>query len=865
MGRHRELEQISTLLLGPARLITLTGAGGIGKTRLAAEAVARFGKAATGELRVYWVRLARLATGADRTAVEEEIAHVVIEADFSGRSAQVALLDTLTRTDPAGHVPRTVLVLDNCEHVLAGVADLISGLLDAAPELTVVATSREPVGWPDEHLITVPPLSRDHAVALFRHRAELTGHTITSAEHTATAAEICDHIDNHPLYIQLAAARLRRQPLAMILQGLTGHADDTRLRWSHGPYGGTEPRHRAVTDVITWSYDLCSDKERLLFDRLSVFAAGYATNPDDTDNKVILDVGADLGAIETICSDTTITDNGENSDHDDSATDYDNGGDAGVVLARHEVEGVLDRLVDQSLVSVHMTSTTVRYSLVESLRVFAQHRLRLRVTDEVDESARMADRHRHYYHDKVAHAAAHWFRPEEQGLLDWVRIAWANIATAIETSISTPGQASIGLEICLGLAALGTVGAGGAVGELRRWIQRSLDATRAAASQPTDLQIEAMAAIGMLALLQGCPGDAERMLEDCVAACVPDPDSRRNWRDTPEIDLGLPASVEYAWGIELLFARRDARAVTVYTRARDKFDAIGNYVAASRSEAGAGAAAGLVGTAHQAYEITRRYCDRANVSGVLWEKCMAELVMATTLTMHGGDPTEALALERNSLTYQLAVGDQWVGWMVVEFRMWSLARLITDAIAAGNPDHRRLIALATEIARSAGGAKTLRTRLGINLEQMGPFADESDNAIDVACRVLGTAAFAAAEAQGSRLRPEHNELQRLALGTLTVDTPSGKPITSRWDELTPAERQVAILATAGWTNLAIAVRRGKSARTIDAQMAAILQKLGITSRQDIIHHIPKDIIEQVRTETVRRPQRNTRKPQPHPQ
>ncbi|WP_327115533.1 helix-turn-helix transcriptional regulator [Nocardia sp. NBC_01730] len=146
---------------------------------------------------------------------------------------------------------------------------------------------------------------------------------------------------------------------------------------------------------------------------------------------------------------------------------------------------------------------------------------------------------------------------------------------------------------------------------------------------------------------------------------------------------------------------------------------------------------------------------------------------------------------------------------------------------------------------------------------MGPFADESDNAIDVARRVLGSDAFAAVEAQGSRLRPEHNEVQRLALGTLTIDTPQDKPITSRWDELTPAERQVAILATAGWTNPAIAVRRGKSARTIDSQMAAILQKLGITSREDIIDHIPKDIIEQVRTETIRRPQRNTRKPQPH--
>ncbi|WP_327119146.1 AAA family ATPase [Nocardia sp. NBC_01730] len=861
VGRDRELERISTLLVGSARLITLTGAGGIGKTRLAAEAVGRFAKAGAGagagEMRVYWVRLARLAAGSDTVALEEEIAHAVIEADFSGRSAADALVDRLTRTDSTGGVPRTVLVLDNCEHVLAGVALVTADLLDAVPELTVVATSREPLGWADEYLITVPPLPRQHALMLFRHRAELTGHTITGTDQTTMAAAICRHVNNHPLYIELASARLRHQPLAMILQGLTGHADDTRLRWSRGPSVGTEPRHRAVTDVIAWSYNLCSDKERLLFDRLSVFAAGYATNPDDIDADVALDVGADLEAIEAICSDD------ENTDSDNSATD-DDGGSPGVVLARHEIGELLERLVDQSLVSVHMTPTTVRYSLLESLRVFAQQRLRHRPTAEIDEPSRLGDRHRRYYHDKIAYAAVHWSGPEGQNLLEWARAAWANILIAIETSIASPCQAEAGLEICLGLTALQAVGVGGAIGEHRRWTQRCLDATRTSTPQPTDLQIGAMATIALLAALQGCDEDAERMLEDCVAACIPDPDTRRNWRHTAESDIGLPAPAEFAWGAELLYVHLDARAVTALTRARDKFDALGNYVAASRTESSAAVAAGLLGTSHQALEISRRCYDRASVSGAPWDKSWAELGLAIALTKHG-DPAEALAVGRSSLAYQLAAGDAYVGWMVVEMRAWSLARLITDAVAAGNPDHTRLVAVATEIAHLTGGVKTLRARLGINLAQMRPYAEESDKAVAVARRLLGSDAYAAAETRGSRLRPEHNEVQRLALGTLSVDTPPVKATTSHWHGLTPAEQQVAILATAGWTNPEIAARRGKSARTIDAQMAAIRRKLAISSREEIIEHIPKDTIDQVRTETIRRPHRNGWKPPPpHP-
>ncbi|WP_368853942.1 AAA family ATPase [Nocardia brevicatena] len=848
VGRDRELEMTSALLLGSARLITLTGAGGIGKTRLAAEVVHRLHKA--GDTRPYWVRLARLARDSDAAAVEEEIARSVAESDFSGRSAWEMLIDVFTRMDAGGHNRRIVLVLDNCEHVLTGVAIVITELLGAIPWLSVVATSREPIGWVDERLVVVPPLSRRHAVTLFRQRAELTGRPITGRDQITTAAKICRHVHNHPLYIQLAAARLFHQPLTMVLRGLTGQGDDTRLRWSHGPRFGTDARHRGVSDVITWSYELCSDKERLLFDRMSVFATGDDTNPDDTPG-IATSTGADLDAIETICC-----------DEETSATEG-KSSDASGGLARKEIEGLLECLTDRSLVTIHITSTTVRYSLVESLRVFAQYRLRQRSTADVDEPARLSDRHRRYYQDKLTHAAENWFTSTNQDLWDWARAAWDNILTAIETSITVPGEATVGLEICVQLISMRVPFARGTVREIRRWTERCLDASRALTPQPTGLQITAMSVTAWLALVQGLPEEAERILQDCVATCLSDRDARQNWRQTPESDIGLPAPIEYAWGTELLIVRRDARAITVFTRARDKFDALGNDGSALMSEMYAAKAAALLGTAQQADELTQHYLDHANASGALWAIADAKLARSIALTKHG-DPSEALALERTVLADQLHTRDQWVGLWAVHYRIWSLARIITDSVTAGNTDRGTLVAPATEIAQLAGGVQTELTRVGFRLDKLGPFADETTEAVAVARRVLGPDAFTAEETRGSRLRPELNEVQRLALGTLTIEKASGdhtggKDLASHWHQLTPAEQDVAILVAAGWTNATIAARRGTSVKTVDTQVAAILQKLIITNRDDIIGYIPRSIIDKVRTEAMRRPRRPSRK------
>ncbi|MEU0499664.1 AAA family ATPase [Nocardia sp. NPDC005998] len=847
VGRDPELGKISSLLLGSARLVTLIGSGGIGKTRLATEVLRRFGKA--GPTPVYWVRLARLAKNSDAAAVLDEAAQSVVGADFSGRSGWDALIDTLTRTDAVGRNLQTVLVMDNCEHVLAGAGQLITELLEAVPGLTVLATSREAIGWVDEHLVVVPPLTQQQALALFRQRAVLTDHPIidTDADQLAAAGLICRHVHNHPLYIRLAAAQLSRRPLAVVLSELSGEATDRRMRWAHGPRMGAEARHQGVRDVIAWSYDLAQDKKRLLLDRMSVFAAGYDTNPED-DIISARDVGADLEAIEVVCA-------------DDPAPGHDRGnGETTVSVATEEVEGLLESLADQSLVTRHITPTAVRYSLLESIRVFAQQRLEERSTDEVDEPARLAQRHLRYYRNKVVAAQLNWFSPAERDLLAWARAAWDNIVTAIETSL-TSGEPALGLEICTGLIALPIYK--GSPREIRRWSERMLRATRTLTPEPTELQIMAMALSGWLALLQGRNDDAERMLEECAAACIDDPKIRQNWRQAPEADIGLPAHVEVLWGVELMAAHRDPSAITVLARAREKFHALGDLGGEARSEWHEALAASFVGSAQQALEINRRGLDHANASGDRWTITWAEMAWAIALTKHG-DPTEALALGRATLARQEAASDHWGAALAVFIRIWSLAQSITNSIAAGGTDQAELRALATETAQLAGGVTTLRAGSGIYFGDLGLYADETKKAIDVARSVLTPDAFAAAYRQGSLLRPDLREVQRLALGTLSIgrlamDHPARKNTPARWGELSAAEEQVATLAAAGWTNSAIAARRGNSGRTIDAQMAAIFQKLTITSREDIIGFVPRDQIDEVRKEAARRPRRTAQR------
>ncbi len=811
VGREEDLALISSLLKARSdRMITLVGPGGIGKSRLGAEAAR---EARARGVQVHWVRLARLSKDADYAAVEREVASAVVRNDYSHRDTWQALVDTLdqTHTEKSGRPRSVVLVLDNCEHVLSGLQLLIPALLDTIPELIIMATSTGPTGWTDERLVPVRQLREAAAVTLFKLRAERSGCAPIAPDEEAMVAEICAHVGRNPLFIQLAAARLRHQSLVSLRAEVTGRADDKRLEWTAGPRAAVEDRHLGITNVIAWSYGLLTEREKLLWERMSVFAAGGDTEGDTASTA---EVGAELEAIVAICGDE------QQADADEQVT-----------LPRREIKMLLEGLVEKSLVTNHITPTTVRYSMVESLRLFARDRLTER---GVDERCRLSRRHLHYYRDKVGDAARRWFSPAERQLLDWATAAWGNIVTAIETSIDS-GEADAGLEICIGLIQLRLPFFFGSIREFRRWTERCLEASAKLTPQPQDRQLAAKSALAWMLVRQGQSDDATRLLAECITACVPD---AGNWRSDPASVEGLPAILDLALGTLSFMSARDPSAVDVLLRARGKFHEDGNHGAAVLAGMFAGlAAATLDETGKRACEISTDTVERSRQSKAPWVESWALLALAVTRLRHG-DPAEAAEILRGTLALQMEVGDQWGAAWSVELRCWALAAMIN----AGATDRERV---ATELAYLAGGLKTLRSRLGVDIDAMGTFADQCHEATKTARGVLGDVTFIARMNRGAQqLDPATHDVHLLALGGLTLDPdPAASksvtdPAPAPWDSLTRAEKDVARLVAANWPNARIARSLDKSVRTVEKQVAAILDKLGISSRSHVHEYVP---------------------------
>ncbi len=315
IGRDEELAELRELL-SDRRLLTLIGAGGCGKTRLALHAAADMVDEHSGG--VWWVELASLSHG---DLVPQAVAMVLGLREEAGR----ALADTLAEqlADQTA-----LIVLDNCEHVLDATARLCEMLLRAAPRLRIVATSREALGIGGETVWHVPSLDLDTAPRLFIERAAYVRPNFAprEAEHAAVA-RICRRLDGIPLAIELAAAWTRMMQPSEIAAAL-----DDRFRLLTGGSRTAVPRQRTLESSVAWSHDLLQDGERALLRRLSVFAGGFT-----------------LDAAEFVCE--------------------------GSILSNYAVLDVLSRLVDKSLVQVSHEHGAARYSLLETIRFFARERL----------------------------------------------------------------------------------------------------------------------------------------------------------------------------------------------------------------------------------------------------------------------------------------------------------------------------------------------------------------------------------------------------------------------------------------------------------------------------------------------------------
>jgi predicted ATPase len=380
VGRGAQMTDLEKLLVDN-RLVTLTGAGGAGKTRLAVEIAARIAAEFTDG--VWYVDLAPVT---DPDLVPVALARALGLPDQPGRST----MDTLLRFV---RDRRMLVVLDNCEHLLDASAELVVALLGGAARLTMLATSREPIGVSGEATWRVPSLSlTDEAIELFADRARLAQNDFSITDDNAAAvAEICARLDGMPLAIELAAARVRALSVEEILDGL-----HDRFRLLTGGARTAVRRQQTLRASVDWSHALLTEPERVLFRRLAVFLGGF-----------------DLDAAQFVCG----------------------GGD----VERYQVLDQLALLVDKSLVVAENTGRRMRYRLLEMVRQYALDKL-----GESGEADPVRTRHRDHYTalaallDTPGRADYEWRLEQAETEIDNLRAAfgWSRENSDIELALA---------------------------------------------------------------------------------------------------------------------------------------------------------------------------------------------------------------------------------------------------------------------------------------------------------------------------------------------------------------------------------------------------------------------------------------------
>lgn len=459
IGREQAISGVARVLAG-TRLLTLTGSGGSGKSRLALEVARRV----LEEFRDgAW--LVELASLTDARLVPAAVAGVLGVPERPGRG----LIETLSG---ALREKSLLIILDNCEHLLLACASLCGILLRACPDLRILATSREPLGVPGETVWRVSPLSlpdradlpshdriaRFEAVRLFIERAAAVraGFQIT-ADNARAIALICRRLDGIPLAIELAAARMRAASPAQIAARLD---DRFRLLTGRGPT--TLPRQRTLRAAMDWSHDLLTDREQLLFARLSVFAGGWM-----------------LDAAEAVCG-----------------TDG---------IEAPEMLDLLTSLVDKSLVQMELEGREARYGLLETVREYGRERLH-----DLGAEEGIRQRHRDWYLALAEHARARLDGPEQKTWLDRLEREHDNLRAALEWSRSGSDRLDGGLRLTVALRRFWENR--GYYTEGRAWLESMLEGAGPVRSV---LRARALTSAGILAYRQG---DYERTDALCTEA-----------------------------------------------------------------------------------------------------------------------------------------------------------------------------------------------------------------------------------------------------------------------------------------------------------------------------------------------------------
>jgi non-specific serine/threonine protein kinase len=759
VGREREVAEIQRLITSH-RFVTLTGVGGCGKTRLAIESAAQLAPVFAG--RVWFVDLSAFVEPA-------LVPHAVASRLRICEEPGISLLTTLVTT-LAPH--QTLLVLDNCEHLIDACVSLIDALLRSCPELRVLATSRETLDIAGERVWTVPSLSFPslpspsdrpvaecdllgfEAVRLFVERAQAASREFgVDLKVLTSVGEICRQLDGIPLAIELAAARVR----ALSVQQIVARLDNCmRLLTS---------RHRTMAATLDWSCDLLSEQEYMVLRRLSVFAGSWS-----------------LEAAESVCADDAIP--------PDTMLD------------------LLSGLVHKSLMVVGQQRGQARYRMLELVRQYARTHLMT-----AGEQTNVQDRHLAYFARRITCATPHLTGTDQVAWFEQLELEFDNLRAALDRAIVVAGETGRSDAVFQALVLPAELERFWSVrGYIREGSERLGQALALAGAQAPNVAVaraHALNAAGILAWFRGDYGESQRLVEEALAIGEVTRDRRivlvalRNLGTLAVLRHDLTAGIgllergmaleremggidQYsaAWIVAVLGSAaylqgNDERARACFEESIALFRALGdaNFLALSlRRLAQIALRCGSPQRAHtllcESLELNTQIGSPAGIAACLGG--LASVLLAQ------GQPADAARLLSSAQALLRETADQ----------LMAVDREMFDALLART---RTLLGNAFDAVWAEGHA--VRGKAAI---------------MDMVTCVAGS--------------PEQSHNKRLA---------AHSPARLHPDALTAREREVSALVAQGRSNREIAQALMVEVKTVEAHLTRILAKLGATSRVQV--------------------------------
>ncbi len=868
-------------ILADNRMVTLTGAGGVGKTRLALEVATRTGPEFDGG--AYYVDLAPIT---DADVVPRTVIRALGLADKLGMHSMDMLVRSIDER-------RMLIVLDNCEHLLDASADLVTTLTATCPHVTLLATSREPIGVAGEATWRVPSLPlADDAMELFADRARLTSPDFRiTDDNVAVVSDICRRLDGMPLAIELAAARVRALTLTEISDSL-----HDRFRLLTGGTRRAVRRQQTLWASVDWSHALLTDAERILFRRLAVFMGGF-----------------DLEAARAVAG--------------------------GGTVEPYQVLDQLSLLVDKSLVVAADAGGRTRYRLLETVRQYAQEKL-----GESGEAHVVRTAHRDYYAgrartmDAASEDPTRWRIGHAECDLDNLRAAfeWSRDDGDVEEALRLI-SALWELWVSRGhlsearswfVAALGVAGARPTGVDDATWSRALADKVMLDGMAHTDQSLEEASQALAIAREIGDPGLVARALTACASTATFGPEAARPfveeaielarasgdgwwlsqilaWQCAGAYYSGDPRTARRAgeegrdlanargdgfvsracrWGVawSTLVTGEVSAAATQLLEIAAEAEADGDVIwqfSGSYNAIEALARLGDADAARAAVDAAIAAAPAEQVSGIYYgHYCRLAAGMAalacSDAAAAGGSYEDAWTEVRRDhpmskmTEWRLAVfalardeldsARHWADDTVARTMGWHLLNALAtrariaiaqdDTCQAERDVHQALV-LADQLgaqlsvpdaleclagvagddpiaARLFGGADGIRLRTGE--ARIWTYQAAHDKSVATVRNAMGEEAFEAAWAEGATLSTAE------AIAYAQRGRGERKRPSSGWDSLTPAELEVVRLVCEGLPNKDVATRLFVSPRTVQAHLTHVYKKLGITSRIQLV-------------------------------